>query len=271
MTAFSLEPLMGMPMPLPKFLTLPGAPGRGYYAVIPAILRKDTVPLVVVHGISRNAVELALRFGNLAQLTGTPVIAPLFERGTYGMYQQVRDPAGAMPSDEALSEMLADAAQRFGLDTSRVDLFGFSGGAQFAHRHAMLHPARVRTCVAAAAGWYTMPDRAAAWPLGLADAPLAVDCAALRRVRFEVIVGALDRQQDKALRRLAEIDAAQGVHRLQRARRWHRAMRKSRVPGSLTVIPGLSHAFGDAVHLGIVPLVFQLLGTSRAHHEEPAP
>lgn len=271
MTALSLETLMAMPMPLPKFLSVPDSPGRCYYAVIPKTLRKDAVPLVVVHGISRNAAELALRFGEVAELTGIPVIAPLFERGTFGMYQQVCDPAGAMRSDEALSEMLDDAAHRFGLDTAGIDLFGFSGGAQFAHRYAMLHPARVRTCVATAAGWYTMPDPAAPWPLGLADAPCAVDSAALRRVRFEVIVGALDRQQDKALRRSAEIDIIQGVHRLQRARRWHRAMRKARVPGSLTVIPGLSHAFGDAVHLGIVPLVFQLLGTSRAHHQEPAP
>lgn len=269
MTALPLTPLMAMPMSLPQFLTVPGATGRRYYAVIPEILRKDAVPLVVVHGISRNAAELALRFGELAQIEGVPVIAPLFERGTFGMYQQVRDPSGSVPCDEALSDILTDASSRFGFDVSQVDLFGFSGGAQFAHRYAMLHPARVRTCIAAAAGWYTMPDRSAAWPLGLADSPHAIERPALRRVRFDVIVGALDRQQDKALRRSPEIDAVQGVHRLQRARRWHRAMRKAGLPGSLTVIPGLSHAFGDAVHLGIVPLVFQLLGTSRAIHEEP--
>ncbi|MBB4613426.1 hypothetical protein [Novosphingobium taihuense] len=270
MTALPLTPLMAMPMSLPQFLTVPGGTGRTYYAVAPETLRRDAVPLVVVHGISRNAAELALRFGELAQLAGVPVIAPLFERRTFGMYQQVLDPAGATPCDEALSDILADASSRFGFDASRIDLFGFSGGAQFAHRYAMLHPQRVRTCVAAAAGWYTMPDRHTPWPLGLADAPIAIERSSLRRVRFEVIVGALDRQQDKALRRSSEIDAVQGVHRLQRARRWHRAMRKAGVPGSLTVIPGLSHAFGDAVHLGIVPLVFQLLGTSRAIHEEPA-
>lgn len=269
MSALPLTPLMATPMPLPQFLTVPDAPGCHYYAVIPDSLREDAVPLVVVHGISRNATELALRFGELAQAESTPVIAPLFERATFGRYQQVRDPAGAMPCDKALSEILADAARRFCFSAAKFDLFGFSGGAQFAHRHTLLHPAQVRHCIAVAAGWYTMPDPATSWPLGLADAPRQIDWKALAQTRFDIIVGALDRQQDKALRRSPEIDAVQGTHRLQRARRWHRAMRKAGIPGSLTTIPDLSHAFGDAVHLGLVPLVFHLLATHRAHHEEP--
>ncbi|MDT0507332.1 hypothetical protein [Novosphingobium sp. MMS21-SN21R] len=269
MSALPLSLLMATPIHLPQFLTVPDAKGTQYYAVIPDTLRKDAVPLVVVHGISRNAAELALRFGELAQAEGAPIIAPLFERATFGMYQQVRDPAGARSCDEALSDILADAARRFGFDAAHVDLFGFSGGAQFAHRYAMLHPARARHCIAAAAGWYTMPDPATAWPLRLADAPGPIDRTALTQLRFDVIVGALDRQQDKALRRSPDIDKAQGTHRLQRARRWHRAMRKAGFRGSLTIIPGLSHAFGDAVHLGIVPLVFHLLAKHRAQREEP--
>ncbi|MBF9152355.1 hypothetical protein [Novosphingobium jiangmenense] len=269
MTALPLAPLMTTSMPLPQFLTSAACERHQYYAVVPDTLRKDAVPLVVVHGISRNAAELALRFGERAHLEGVPVIAPLFERGTFGMYQQVVDQAGALPCDAALAGILADAAGRFGFDASQVDLFGFSGGAQFAHRYALLHPPRVRHCVAAAAGWYTMPDFATAWPLGLAGAPHPIDRPALARVRFDVVVGALDRQQDKALRRSPEIDDVQGSHRLQRARRWHRAMRKAGFQGSLQVIPDLSHAFGDAVHLGIVPLAFQLLATHRARHEVP--
>lgn len=269
MSALCVSPLMATPMPLPQFLAVPDAQGRQYYAVVPDTLRKDAVPLVVVHGISRNAAELALRFGEWAQSEGTPVIAPLFERAWFGMYQQVCDPAGASPCDEALSDILDDATRRFGFDTAQIDLFGFSGGAQFAHRYAMMHPSQVRHCLAAAAGWYTMPDPASAWPLGLANAPRRVDRAELAQVRFDIIVGALDRQQDKALRRSPEIDSVQGTHRLQRARRWHRAMRKAGLRSNLTVIPDLSHAFGDAVHLGLVPLVFQLLATHRANHEEP--
>lgn len=269
MSVLPLSPLIATPMPLPEFLTVPDAEGRQYYAVIPDRIHKDAVPLVAVHGISRNAAELALRLGEMAQAAGTPVIAPLFERETFGMYQQVCDPAGAAPCDEALSEILDDAGRRFGFNGAQFDLFGFSGGAQFAHRYAMLHPARVRHCIAVAAGWYTMPDGASAWPLGLADAPRPVDLSVLVRVRFDTIVGALDRRQDKALRRSPEIDAVQGTHRLQRARRWHHAMRKAGFHGSLTVIPNLSHAFGDAVHLGLVPLVLHLLATHRAHHEEP--
>lgn len=265
MTAlFPIPQTAAITMPLPQFFTVPATPARRYYAVIPENCAIDAVPLVVVHGISRNAAELALRFGELAALNGIPVIAPLFERGSFGRYQHVRDPEGAPHCDDALFDILADAAVRFGVNDRHCDLFGFSGGAQFAHRLAMLHPHRVRHCIAAAAGWYTMPDASLPWPLGLQDAPVAIDQAALANVRFDVLVGSLDRQQDKALRRSEAIDAVQGLHRLQRARRWNRAMRKAGFSGGLTIIPSLSHAFSDAVQLGLVPLVLDLLGTRRA-------
>ncbi|MFM6830451.1 MAG: hypothetical protein ACKOVA_09010 [Novosphingobium sp.] len=269
MTAMITTPFPAAAKLMPQFITVSGTAGR-YYAVIPETMRKGAVPLVVVHGISRNAAELALRFGEIALLSGTPIIAPLFERKAFGMYQQVRTPSVCTQSDDALFGILDDASRRFGCDTAQIDLFGFSGGAQFAHRFAMLHPARARHCIAAAAGWYTMPDFNVAWPLGLRAAPRQIDEEALARVRFDVIVGGLDRSQDRALRRSPAIDAAQGIHRLQRARQWHHAMRNYGFRGGLTVIPGLSHAFSDAVHLGIVPLVFHLLGTLGADIEESA-
>ncbi|KHS42697.1 hypothetical protein [Novosphingobium subterraneum] len=270
MTAlFPIPQTAAITMTLPQFVTVPATPARRYYAVIPENCASDAVPLVVVHGISRNAAELALRFGELAALHGIPVIAPLFERGSFGRYQQVRDPDGALHCDDALFDILADAAVRFGMHGAQCNLFGFSGGAQFAHRFAMLHPHKVRHCIAAAAGWYTMPDCCLPWPLGLQDAPGPIDHAALADVRFDVLVGSLDRRQDKALRRSDAIDAVQGVHRLQRARRWDRAMRKAGFSCGLTIIPGLSHAFGDAVQLGLVPLVLHQLGAGRAKPEEP--
>ena len=270
MTAlFPIPQTAAITMTLPQFVTVPATPARRYYAVITENCASNAVPLVVVHGISRNAAELAMRFGEIAALHGIPVIAPLFERKSFGRYQQVRDPEGGPHCDDALFDILADAAVRFGVNEAQCNLFGFSGGAQFAHRFAMLHPHRVRHCIAAAAGWYTMPDGTLPWPLGLQDGPVPIDQAALADVRFDVLVGSLDRKQDKALRRSDAIDAVQGVHRLQRARRWDRAMRKAGLSGGLTIIPGLSHAFGDAVQLGLVPLVLHQLGAGRAKTEEP--
>ena len=46
-------------------------------------------------------------------------------------------------------------------------LFGFSGGAQFAHRYVLAHPDRVAAAGIGAAGWYTFPDSATPYPYGL--------------------------------------------------------------------------------------------------------
>lgn len=61
-----------------------------------------------------------------------------------------------------------------------VDVFGHSGGAQLAHRFAMLNPHRVERLSLAAAGWYCLPDASMAYPYGLG---IDEDPASLRWAR----------------------------------------------------------------------------------------
>jgi pimeloyl-ACP methyl ester carboxylesterase len=247
----------------PQYFRLAGEPLREYFAYCPPVCGIAAQPLVVVHGISRNAVEIVLRFTPLARRFGVPLIAPLFPRESYGMYQQVIDRRSGVRSDLALFDMVSDAAARWGFSADRFALFGFSGGAQFAHRLTMLHPERIGTCIPASAGWYTMPDPASAWPLGLADAPLGpLDREALAEVPIHTLVGRRDTGCGDALRRNPALDAAQGETRLQRARTWHRAMRKSGMhpDSTLTVLPRTRHSFASAERRGLPETVFALLG-----------
>jgi predicted esterase len=62
-------------------------------------------------------------------------------------------------SGEALVSILEAEAQNADIDPGGVFLFGFSGGAQFAHRFALLYPERVVAAHAHAAGEYTLPTR----------------------------------------------------------------------------------------------------------------
>ena len=247
-----------------RFQRLPGDPAREYYAFVPPGAPPGAEPLVLVHGISRNAPELVLRFADLAQRHGVPLIAPLFRRETWGQYQQAWDRKRDLRADLALCEILDDAARRLGLATQRVALFGFSGGGQFAHRFAMLHPGRVRACVPVSAGWYTMPDPDLAWPLGLKDMPGPggkVDPAAAE-VPFHLVVGQRDTGDDDALRHDPEIDRLQGADRRSRARAWRKALRQAgwNRLGSLTVLPRTRHNFACAHRRGLTQTVFQLLG-----------
>lgn len=261
MTALALVPHRDALPPRPLFLRCPGQPEREYYLLLPVAMRPGAEPLVLVHGISRNAPELVLRFAELAIRAGVPLIAPLFQRESFGQYQQVLDQRAGQRSDLALLDILDDAARRFGLATGRIALFGFSGGAQFAHRFALLHAHRVRVCVPASAGWYTLPDPALAWPLGLAQSPASVHPDA-GCVPFHLIVGQRERGDDEALRHSPELDALQGSNRRARARAWHRALRKAgwSLESSLTVLPRTRHNFSCAHRNGLVETVFRLIG-----------
>lgn len=245
----------------PKFFRLPGAPDAMFYAIVPSTYSGQQTPLVLVHGISRNAIELLCRFAPAARLLGIPLIAPYFPTASYDQYQQVRSRKSGPQSDLTLLAILDYVSVQFGVPADRIDIFGFSGGAQFAHRFTFLHPEKVRTCIPVSAGWYTMPDPAKRWPYGLAGAPEALSSAAIRAVTFHVMVGRRDSLDDAALRRSPGLDRSQGTNRLARARNWFRAMQSWDVnaESSFTVLPRTRHSFESAHRRGLVPLVFNLL------------
>ncbi|MEM6624665.1 MAG: hypothetical protein AAF674_20780 [Pseudomonadota bacterium] len=112
--------------------------------------------------------------------------------------------------------------------TDRVELCGYSGGAQFAHRFAMLYPHRVARLSLIAAGWYTFLD-SKPFPYGL-RAPKSRhtswqprslgDLATFLSLPIRVLIGTEDDVVDENTRSGPEIDAQQGRTRRERAARW---------------------------------------------------
>lgn len=244
-----------------QYLRLSGEPLREYFVFVPPE-SEASPPLVLVHGISRNAAEMVMRFSADAERHKVPLIAPLFRKESYGMYQQLLDRRSGVRADEALFDILADVEARCGVAGQRFHLFGFSGGGQFAHRLAFLHPHRLLSCIPTSAGWYTWPDDQLKWPLGLAQPPAAeMDWRMLRQLPMHVLVGDRDTRSDETLRRSAGIDAVQGVSRVERAERFSTAMREWRVNPNctLTVLPDVGHSFDSAFQAGVVEHVFELL------------
>lgn len=233
---FVRAPLPGVP---DHYLHIP--PGHS-----PAALAKLPV-LVMVHGISRNAAEQALRASQNG-LADMVIVAPLFERRQMGRYQQLESGLAGLSADAALNNLLDWLADE-GFSTARVNLFGFSGGAQFAHRFALLHPQRVARLCVAAAGWFTMPDTAVAWPAGLDAPPLPADLPGLLAVPTLVIAGRGDNLRTGSLNQCPAIDRQQGRHRLARARSWTKAMQAAaRASGlaptaRLQIVPANRHQF----------------------------
>lgn len=241
------------------------AEGVPYYLYVPRRIDPAARPLVAVHGISRRAHVHLAAFAPLAEISGRILIAPLFSKARCKRYQQlVVDPCQA---DEALLATLRTVAAKTGHDMGKVDLFGFSGGAQFAHRFAMMHPERVGRLAVASAGWYTLPDYQEAFPYGLAGTvkgrerfrPKLPDFLAIPTL---VMVGEKDLVRDGSLRQRPELDRRQGLTRVERAARWTQAMRQAAadrgVPAEIAfrVLPACGHSFEDCARDGgLVDLV----------------
>jgi pimeloyl-ACP methyl ester carboxylesterase len=112
---------------------------------------------------------------------------------------------------------------------STYSIYGHSAGAQFVHRLVMFKPnARVRTAIAANAGWYTMPIDAKAFPYGLRDSGRDRKAVATSFGKnLVILLGDKDTDEnDKYLRKTAEA-MEQGNHRFARGHSFYKMARDS--------------------------------------------
>ena len=228
-------------------------PSTEYYCYVPATAREGARVLTVVHGISGRAQDYAQVFAPFCENQGVVLVAPHFAQH-HRDFQRLGRVGRGPRADEILDQCLAEVGWLTSADVSRIHLFGYSGGAQFAHRYVMAHPHRVARAVVAAAGWYTFPDPAQRFPYGIAPSRklpgVTFDVEEFLKVPVEVLVGEED-TTSADMRSTARVNEQQGTSRLERARRWVRAMREaaeSRGLPPLTTcmeIPGLGHRFND--------------------------
>jgi len=220
--------------------------------------RADQDVVVAVHGISRNAAEIAMRFAAHPAFAQTTIIAPLFTLEGFGQYQQLqtRGP-GQTRADTALIRLLEHLAEEHGIAADRFALFGFSGGAQMAHRFALFHPRRVTRLCVVSAGWYSLPRADLPYPFGIGNADGTVMIGPeFLDIPTSVIVGNRDTRVDASVRQDDLIVAHQGKNRLRRARCYARALTDlAEATGAperpkLMVLHGISHDFTQCVHEG---------------------
>jgi len=226
-----------------------------YFAYVPKSATPATPLMVSIHGVERRALQHAVRFARLAEEFGFVVLAPLFSKLRTPRYQRLeRGPSGDCPM--AALELTTDMFQReTGIDAAPLRLFGYSGGAQFAMRYAMLGAMPVSRLALAAPGWFTMPDPAQPFPLGLAASAntddRTPDITKLLATPVLLTVGADDTRRDGSLNRSPLVDAQQGLTRVERAQRWKAAMsavaKKRDVAErvELRMLTGAGHDFDD--------------------------
>ncbi len=248
--------------------------GQLFYLYVPQAVIDDPSGsriLVTVHGDNgrlesydgERIVRLTgLRWAGLAERNKWVVLSPQFDETRFDNDYQRLNLGGSRRGDlrlHALVDLVGELLP--GIRTDRLLLFGFSGGGQFVHRYAMLHPARVERAVAAGTGWYTFPETGLPYPLGVgADslpADLAFDMRAFSEVRLLVLVGEDDGSEGAFTRSTVrdgqryDLLELQGVTRAERAQNWVDAVRgidsETEIRLRFEILPATGHLVNDVL------------------------
>ncbi|MGQ0550149.1 MAG: hypothetical protein ACT4PY_10840 [Armatimonadota bacterium] len=240
--------------------TLPGDPPLTYHLYVSHRGGQGAPLFIDVHGNGRGVAQHASLFAPFAERAGAVLLAPLFPADHFPDFQRLGRAGRGARADLALQRLVAEVGALTGARTDKLHLSGYSGGAQFVHRYTMAYPEQVARFVAGAAGWYTFPDPAVEFPGGIRsilDLPDVVFVPErFLRVPGCVFVGEDDVQRDTDLNQRPEVDAQQGLNRVERGKRWVEAMQAAaaarglRTPYAFQLLPRSPHSFSQCMRNG---------------------
>lgn len=209
--------------------------------------------MVVVHGTDRPNQKMLMGFQKFADENNFIVVAPLFparigdpndmDNYKYILFQDIR-------FDLLLLSMLEEVGLRYGIEHHRFALFGFSGGAHFAHRFLILHPELLASVSIAAPGSVTLIDDASDWWVGIANVEQLfgkkIDMESLRKVPVHLVVGAEDTNTAHITHSSGSshwMNGANraGITRIERLQTLADNLRNNGVEAELEILPGIGH------------------------------
>ena len=207
--------------------------------------------IVALHGLGGSGEGIGTGLLIFARQNKAILLAPTFNYESNWHDVQVISKEEIVLTSK-LNQMVSELETRRGLNLqNRVMLYGFSRGAQLAHRYAILYPQRTLAAVVLAAGSYTLPytvnlqgDKQTPMPFPYGVADLAkytgsnFDQASLLKVNFWQGVGALDNNPDQTP---PAWDAYLGKGRLNRAQKFYQVLKQIGCTSQLTTFPNTGH------------------------------
>lgn len=220
-------------------------PRFSYCLYVPTIQRvqpDSPLPLVVViHGSSRTAESFRDQFIEFAEHNSALILVPLFPVGIphagEGDGYKLEQP-DEVRYERLLLDMVDEVAAQYCVH-ARFSLYGFSGGAQFAHRFFYLYPECLQALSVAAPGQITLPDSVRPWGRGTADMERLfgrrLNLAAMSNVAVQLVVGAEDNEP------LPDADSLHIRSRLARVESLYNAFCALALNVEMRVVPGIGH------------------------------
>ena len=226
---------------------------------VPASVTRDPAALVtlvvVLPGLGGSGRDLAEQFVAAAEADRWLLLAPSPSYDPKDANESLQ--TADLRVDNELVALIDRAMARPGLKVAaKIDIVGFSRGAQSAHRFVLRHPDRVQALASFSAGTYTMPTSPLPYPLGIGGFDQwnhlhLFDSAALRQVQVLVGVGTADADPADVARAW---DAVGGTTRLERGTRFAQALMQLGVPTRFQTYSGIGHAFVPAMREDAISL-----------------
>lgn len=222
-------------------------PDQAYYLYVPRAFDGSAAfrLLVTVHGHDRETVGRVEQFIELAERHSFVLLGPHFPPSI--RFQMLG--IGGERADLRLLDLVTEVSAELGLVHEQFDLFGYSGGGQFAHRFLYVWPRRVRRVIVGAPGTITAPIEQHRWPGGVRNlvnvAGAGFDVDEVRRRQIMLLVGTDDilleglNQQPWAMR--------SGATRLARARSLHAAWLVAGIEHIYVEVPGVGHGVDERI------------------------
>jgi len=234
--------------------------------------------LAYCHGHHRRHYYLLNALRQLADACGYVVLCPLFpgnllRDGNLDGYKYLREEG--VNYDEIFMDIVDEVREAINFEETRILLGGFSGGGQFAHRFAYLHPDFIQALSIAAPGTVTLPDPTIPWWAGLGAAEnvfgLEIDADRLKAIDIQLVVGAADDDAEDARfspssRYWLPEASLTGSTRVERLQALHQALEARGVAARLDVVPGAGHHFAS-----LLPVIEDFFRRYAVHSLNAAP
>jgi pimeloyl-ACP methyl ester carboxylesterase len=210
--------------------------------------------IVAIHGTGRtSAIEFRDHFAEFAQYHNCAVFCPIFpvnvagDGGRSGYKYILGDD---IRYDELLLSMVEEVAEKYNQNWNRFAMFGFSGGGQFTHRFAILHPDRLWAASIGAPGCVTLLDPERDWWVGTRNVAglfgMELNLDALKELPVQMVVGSLDLETWEIVRSPGTrywVEGANdaGATRIDRLTSLSRSFKAAGVNVTFDKVPGVAH------------------------------